>query len=612
MNVVQAAAPPPQSDAPPSAADWLARVRAFEKQGEFFRAYDTGLQGLAACPGDRALKHRAVLALARAGATELAIDRYRAFELGLASDTDTRTLHARLMKDQAYAARPERRTAAMADAGGLYEAIYRDVGDSYPAINAASLFLLAGQRERAEALAREVLARLDQATPGDGEAAYWHWATRAEALLVAGDAAGAAQTLPMARAANPGDLAMLASTAHQLQVICLARGIDPGWLDALRPGCIVYYTGHRISPPGVPGRFPASAEHQVAAEIDRALEELGAGFGYGSLAGGADILFAEALLRTGAKLNVFLPFALGEFVDVSVRSCGEGWVKRFERCAASAESIRYATEDAYLGDDKLFLYVSRYAMGLAVLRAQHTFSRLVQLAVWDGAAAAGGAGTAYDVALWQRLGREYRVIRPEGGNLGLAAPLVAADGVSNHERRARAMLFGDIKGFSKLTDSQLPRFVGGVMGAIAKVIECHQERVLFSNTWGDGLYLVFKRAHHAADCGLDLQQALAELDYDALGLPSTLALRLGGHLGPVFAGEDPVLKRTNFFGAHVSRAARIEPVTPPGCVYITETFAAALQLEYAEKYACEYVGITEMAKNYGQLRMFLLRRRGLA
>jgi hypothetical protein len=58
----------------------------------------------------------------------------------------------------------------------------------------------------------------------------------------------------------------------------------------------------------------------------------------------------------------------------------------------------------------------------------------------------------------------------------------------------------------------------------------------------------------------------------------------------------------------VSRAARIEPVTPEGCVYVTETFAAALALRSPDRIACDYVGYTEMAKKYGRLRIFLLRR----
>jgi class 3 adenylate cyclase len=109
------------------------------------------------------------------------------------------------------------------------------------------------------------------------------------------------------------------------------------------------------------------------------------------------------------------------------------------------------------------------------------------------------------------------------------------------------------------------------------------------NTWGDGLFVVFKRAHEAADCALALQEALTELDFGALGLPSTLALRLGGHVGPVYAPKDPIIKTVNFFGAHVSQTARIEPITPPHSVYVTETFAASVELEHSDRFACEYV-----------------------
>jgi hypothetical protein len=64
---------------------------------------------------------------------------------------------------------------------------------------------------------------------------------------------------------------------------------------------------------------------------------------------------------------------------------------------------------------------------------------------------------------------------------------------------------------------------------------------------------------------LDLQSAVAEIDFAGAGLPDHLALRIGGHLVPAYAGQDPIMKQPNFFGAHVSRVARIEPVTPEGC-----------------------------------------------
>ena len=93
-------------------------------------------------------------------------------------------------------------------------------------------------------------------------------------------------------------------------------------------------------------------------------------------------------------------------------------------------------------------------------------------------------------------------------------------------------------------------------------------------------------------------------------LTGDMALRIGVHLGPVYTARDPVLRHDNFFGAHVSRAARIEPVTPENCVYVTETMAAVLALHNSDAFTCEYVGMTEAAKHYGQMRMFLLARRG--
>ena len=64
----------------------------------------------------------------------------------------------------------------------------------------------------------------------------------------------------------------------------------------------------------------------------------------------------------------------------------------------------------------------------------------------------------------------------------------------------------------------------------------------------------------------------------------------------------------DFTGSHVSRAARIEPVTPPGAVYVTEPFAAALVLAGRRDLTCDYVGHMPMAKDYGRLRMYRLRR----
>jgi hypothetical protein len=66
-----------------------------------------------------------------------------------------------------------------------------------------------------------------------------------------------------------------------------------------------------------------------------------------------------------------------------------------------------------------------------------------------------------------------------------------------------------------------------------------------------------------------------------------------------------VLYADAFTGTDVNRTARIEPVTPPGEVYVTDAFAAALVLAGERELTCDYVG--HMAA-YGRLRMHRLRR----
>jgi class 3 adenylate cyclase len=214
------------------------------------------------------------------------------------------------------------------------------------------------------------------------------------------------------------------------------------------------------------------------------------------------------------------------------------------------------------------------------------------------------------MSAWSEAGLPVRVV-PVGpaANIEKLRPWRRPE-VARGRRDTRAMLFGDIHGFSKLTDAQLPTFTAKIMGTLRDVARRHQRHITFLNTWGDGIFVVFRDAGRAAACALDMQDAMGTIDLEAVGLPETLKLRLGGHLGPVYDLDDPVTDRPNYYGAHVSRAARIEPITPEGCVYVSETFAAVLALYNADEFSCDYVGNTEMAKYYGRLRIFLLRRAG--
>jgi hypothetical protein len=583
-------------DAPArSVSEWLEEVLAAERRGELLAAFDLAERGLDEHEGDRALQHRGVLALARAGSTEQAARRFREYRLAETDGEDARALGARIAKDEALAAEgAERRRLALRSAK-LYEAVFAETGGYYPGINAATLLLVAGDRNGARRLARRVLELLPGSVDG-----YYRFATEAEARLLLGELPAARSALERAASLDAGDHAAVATTRRQLRLVGDELGIDGDVLDALPAPGVVHYAGHRID---ADGPFAPELEERVAEAIATEVEQASPAYAYGSLASGADILFAEALLARGAEVHLVLPFSVDEFVQASVADAGPGWVRRFERCCAAAVDVRYATDGAYLGDDVLFRYAAELAMGLALLHSRFLDGSARQLAVWDGGPPRGAAGTAVDVAAWARGGRETTVIRPGHGPARGAAP---EPGETESRRVVRALLFADVKGFSQLGDEQLPAFADRVLGAFADVLRAYEASVGYRNTWGDGLYVVLEDVEAAAACALELQRAMIEVELEAHGLPTSLALRLGGHVGPVLPVHDPILGVDAFMGFHVSRTARIEPVTPPGDVYVTEPFAAALELA-GSAYTCDYVGHMPAAKDYGRLRMYRLR-----
>jgi class 3 adenylate cyclase len=173
-------------------------------------------------------------------------------------------------------------------------------------------------------------------------------------------------------------------------------------------------------------------------------------------------------------------------------------------------------------------------------------------------------------------------------------------------REPRAILVIDFAAFSRLPDESIPVFHECVMRPVAEVLAEHEDGRLYDNSWGDAIIAVFERAPMAAHFSLDLQDRLATVPFAALGLPATLRPRIAGDFGKTWQGYDFVRKELTFYGSHVTRAARLEPVTPPGAVYVTESFAAAAAEDRA--LACRYVGELATAKDFGVLSAYELAR----
>ena len=181
---------------------------------------------------------------------------------------------------------------------------------------------------------------------------------------------------------------------------------------------------------------------------------------------------------------------------------------------------------------------------------------------------------------------------------------------SDEERfnsRIVSVLFADAVGFSKLTEPEVPRFVQHFLGAIADLSDEFGESILAKNTWGDGLYFVFSDVDLAGNFALQLADLVTQQNWGGKGLPRGLNLRIALHAGPVYEFDDPITGKRSYSGTHVSRAARIEPITPAGQVYASETFAALAAAQGVRSFVCDYVGQTPMAKSYGTLPTYHLR-----
>ena len=104
--------------------EWLALVRPFEHDGEFFRAYDLAQQGLQHYPGDAALAHRAVLNLCNAGALPMARRKFAEYGLEDSNEIDHLALGGRLLKSEAFGLQGERQAGLLRAAAAQYGRAY--------------------------------------------------------------------------------------------------------------------------------------------------------------------------------------------------------------------------------------------------------------------------------------------------------------------------------------------------------------------------------------------------------------------------------------------------------------------------------------------------------
>jgi class 3 adenylate cyclase/tetratricopeptide (TPR) repeat protein len=506
---------------------------------------------------------------------------------------------------------------------------------TFPLINAATMWRIAGDEAKSRQLADETLERLGGISADRIEADIWLMATLGEAYLLLGQHAEAIDWYQKAvrNAMSQNAVGTIGSIRKNYQRLKdTGAAADSVFLDTYL-GSTVVFSGHLVDSPerraaGLPPRFPNDEKllDAVQAAIRDKLEEMNAKVGFCSLGCGGDILFAEEMLARGAELHVVLPFAQHDFRRTSVNFGQEAaawrrWARRFDEILnrLPEASIHSATTEPFLGSEGLWSLSNSVIQGLTVLRARERVSEPKALLLVDRSLEGKTGGTIAFGEAWAKAGhiceeidlkrlRELSWKQAAAPKERPAAPVPS----SKLSRPIKSMVFADVAGFSGIPEWELPAFLGAYGDYLRKLFASPVgKNATYANTWGDGLYVVFDNAVSAAEFAVELiePRQMPALDWASFGLGEAVPIRVGLHTGPVFELPDLFQGRPGYWGQHVNRAARIEPVTVRGCAYTSETFAALLTVEANDRFVIESVGVHSLAKEYDRCRLYRVERK---
>jgi class 3 adenylate cyclase len=609
------------------------------KQGEAILAYDVLSEGLGALePGAGAtesleplrvrVNQLLALALAQSGASERSKGiLLKLCEQGFATP-ETLGLLGRVYKDLAgKEASQAGRNQCLEQAFQSYFAGFEkadsafrlqgkdaDAGDAgYCGINAATLQVLRNRIAEARVLAQRVkqicLNRSRQAEATGGRADYWLIATLAEAELIGGRYAEAEVAYRTAVQLVQGNWRELCSTRRQARLLAAPLGLAPGFVERLFPLIsIAVFAAPALARLAAEGKM-SEWEQRQKEELKQRLAAADVVCGYASALSPADLLFIETMLETGREINVVLPCP--RQVCRRVFEPVAAWAARFDSLLSRVNLVTEDTQPSCLDEGVNRAFARLRALGAGLLRAQRLDAALQVWGMEDARLPAAWQNSSSVSSSFASISCPYETIKEEPW-FSPTGPAQPANGAVREENYAiRAMLFGDVKGYSKLSDVELLRFAREFMRRAADVLGGHSARILSRRTAGDGLFLVFADLEVASAVALQLRDMVASTRWDECGLPPNLGIRISLDAGPVYTFEDPVTQHDEVCGAYVNRAARIEPITPPNEVYASEAFASLSIVTGSKAFRFDYVGQTELPKGFGLTPLYCVNREGV-
>lgn len=330
---------------------------------------------------------------------------------------------------------------------------------------------------------------------------------------------------------------------------------------------------------------------------------------YTTLSCPAEILFVEAVLHHRQVREILRPGHAGVAVHVIVpydreevrKDLGDPyWMERFD-AAWQAASTRAQAGEIH-GDwtkDYLRAFAAPYVHGMARLSADSLNARAQVLDA--------------------KRERRAPCIRPYPCNeinekIQTSPTERLVEGRSAHAgvfHHYLPILYADVEHYGSLTDPELllfseiffPKLRLACLGAGFKDYTLR--------TQGDSVLMSFKDLVTAVRAACALRQLVMGMDWKAAGLSRNLRIRIALDAGPCCYYHDQATDRIDLCGYYVNRAARIEPITPSGEIYASESFASLWRMKYDfSEFEFVPAGRKVLPKGHGVVVAYQLRPRG--
>ncbi len=534
-------------------------IRASIQAGDHLSAYDDIVFALEAGLDSAELKYLHVLTLCNLGFTDDAVNHYRSYRLSEQLDEDCLALGGRLLKDQYIHAPSTEHLDLARRSAEAYENAARMTAGYYSAINAATMYKLAGVDAASHQWATETIRRLAAAPTSGNDSRFFYLATGVEAHALLSERNEAETCLKELLAISPAQPHWLARLRSQLSLL-------------ERQGCLSFAIAHRIviNPIGVLIRAPKDqAGHAGHIAVRPRLSKAYVLVDHPDAAAAA-----LRLAASGVSVHALFLGPRAVFLDATTQGHGEEGHAVVSECLGAVDAV---TEiPAFVERDSPV--AKRYAADLCMGAGRHDADELgTQLECVDLAT-------------------------------GLTSSMPAATPTSpaTEKQFCASVLFADFQGFSKLSHHQVRQFSDTVLRSMGDVLDKNSPSVLLRRSWGDAVHAICTDVASGLELAFGFQAACdSDSDNDPRLAPR---LRVALHFGPMEHAYDAVEKRPTIFGAGLTFAARIEPITPPGSVLVSEAVVSEAALRGEKRFYFDYAGKLELAKGYGRHRMFLARR----